>query len=67
MGIHDHVTVEGRSNSGIPGLDSLLSGGYPKGSVILVSGTPGTGKTIVCFQFIHEGLSRGEHCYKSRF
>ena len=41
-----------RISTGIEGLDSLLLGGFPRGSVTLVSGTPGTGKTIVCFQYI---------------
>ena len=49
-----------RISTGINGLDNLLNGGYPKGSVILISGTPGTGKTILCFQFLYAGLSAGE-------
>jgi KaiC/GvpD/RAD55 family RecA-like ATPase len=51
-----------RVNSGIPGLDELMNGGFPKGNIILISGTPGTGKTIVCFQFIEAGLKNGENC-----
>ncbi len=51
-----------RVSTGVNGLDNLLNGGYPKGSVILVSGTPGTGKTILCFQFLEAGLQRGERC-----
>ncbi len=51
-----------RIPSGIPGLDDLLEGGFPKESITLVSGTPGTGKTIVCFQFIQAGLDAGETC-----
>jgi len=55
-------TEEKRVSSGIDGLDGLLQGGYPKGSVILIAGTPGTGKTIVCFQYINEGLKQEEKC-----
>jgi len=51
-----------RISTGIEGLDSLLLGGFPQGSVTLVSGTPGTGKTIVCFQYIDAGLKKGEKC-----
>ena len=51
-----------RVSTGIDGLDELLLGGFPQGSVTLVSGTPGTGKTIVCFQYIDEGLKHGENC-----
>ncbi len=49
-----------RTSTGVEGLDNLLNGGYPKGCVILVSGTPGTGKTIICFQFLYAGLTAGE-------
>ena len=41
-----------RVSSGIQGLDEFMNGGYPKGNIVLISGTPGTGKTIICFQFI---------------
>ena len=51
-----------RVNSGIHGLDELMNGGFPKGNIVLISGTPGTGKTIVCFQFIEAGLKNGETC-----
>jgi KaiC/GvpD/RAD55 family RecA-like ATPase len=51
-----------RINSGIPGLDKLMEGGFVKGSTVLVSGSAGTGKTIFCTQFIWEGLKRGENC-----
>ena len=48
--------------TGIEGLDELMNGGIPKGNIVLISGTPGTGKTIICFQFISEGLRNGENC-----
>lgn len=51
-----------RVSTGIKGLDELLHGGVPRGSITLVSGTPGTGKTILCFQFINAGLQAGEKC-----
>ena len=51
-----------RVSSGIQGLDELMNGGYPKGNIVLISGTPGTGKTIVCFQFIESGLKKGDNC-----
>lgn len=49
-----------RISTGIPGLDSLLEGGYPKGHVVLISGTPGTGKSIACFQYLNEGVKQGQ-------
>ena len=53
---------DSRANTGINGLDDLLNGGFPSGSIILVSGTPGSGKTIVCFQYIEAGIKNGENC-----
>lgn len=44
-----------RSKTGIKGLDELMMGGFPKGSVILLSGTPGTGKTILALQYVYNG------------
>jgi len=43
--------------TGIPGLDELISGGFPKGRVILIIGGPGSGKTILASQFLYKGLS----------
>jgi len=57
-----HTMKDKRITTGIDGLDGLLMGGFPQGSITLVSGTPGTGKTIVCFQYIDEGLKNGEKC-----
>jgi circadian clock protein KaiC len=45
-----------RVPTGIDGLDTVLGGGVKRGSVTLVEGTPGTGKTTVGLQFIHTGL-----------
>lgn len=47
-------------STGIPGLDSILGGGIPKGYVVAVIGSYGTGKTILGLHFIYEGLKRGE-------
>ncbi len=49
-----------RVTSGIKGLDPLIEGGFPKGRSILVTGEPGTGKTIFALQFLADGLARGE-------
>lgn len=44
--------------SGVPGLDNLLGGGYPRGRVILISGGPGSGKTLMSMQFLIDGIER---------
>ena len=49
-----------RVSSGVPGLDPLIDGGFPKGRSVLVTGEPGTGKTIFALQFLAEGLAHGE-------
>ena len=51
-----------RTTTGIPSLDQLLEGGFPKGRSFLVTGEPGTGKSIFALQFVVEGLKRGERC-----
>ena len=51
-----------RVPTGIKGLDALIEGGLPKGRSILITGEPGTGKTIFALQFLAEGLGRGEKC-----
>ncbi len=42
------------------GLDEMLSGGFPAGHVVLVTGLPGTGKTCFGLQFLLAGVARGE-------
>jgi len=54
------VKIE-RVESGIPGLDKLIEGGFVKGSVNLIAGATGTGKSIFGCQFILHGLKKGEN------
>jgi len=49
-----------RVESGIPGLDEILHGGIPYRNVVLLSGGPGTGKSIFGQQFLFHGLKQGE-------
>jgi len=49
-----------RVSFGIDGLDNLLSGGLPDGSMTVVCGRPGTGKTLLASRFLYEGATRGE-------
>ncbi len=51
-----------RVSTGIQGFDDLIQGGFPKGSFVLVTGTPGSGKSIFGMQFIMEGLEKGQRC-----
>ncbi len=59
----DHKVSSERISSGIAGLDLMLEGkGYYKGSSILFSGGPGTGKTSIGASFARAAAERGEHC-----
>lgn len=51
-----------RVKTGIEDLDGIIQGGLPKNSITLVSGPPGSGKSIFCFQYLYEGVKRGEKC-----
>ena len=45
-----------RISVGVEGFDELVSGGLLPGSLTLLTGTTGTGKTIFGTQFIHNGI-----------
>lgn len=47
-------------NTMIPGLDEVLGGGLPEGSITLLSGPPGIGKTAIAMQYINNGIVNGE-------
>jgi KaiC domain protein len=46
--------------TGIDGLDEMLGGGVPRGHIITVMGSFGTGKTTFAMQFLMQGLINGE-------
>jgi circadian clock protein KaiC len=54
----DDLLLE-RVPTGVPGLDTILRGGFLKGGVYIIEGVPGTGKTIlanqICFSHIAGG------------
>jgi len=58
-----HTVSSERVSTGIDGLDRMLEGkGYYKGSSILISGGPGTGKTSIAVHFALAATARGERC-----
>ena len=50
-----------RVKTGIQGLDKLMEGGLLEGSVYLLSGNAGAGKTIFSMQFLKEGAANKEN------
>jgi circadian clock protein KaiC len=59
----DHGTSDERISTGIDALDTMLEGkGYFQGSSILISGTPGTGKTSLASSFVHSACKSGKKC-----
>jgi circadian clock protein KaiC len=56
-----HKVSSKRISTGIPRLDAMLGGkGFFRGSSILLTGTPGTGKTITACCFAQAAARRGE-------
>jgi KaiC/GvpD/RAD55 family RecA-like ATPase len=51
-----------RIPTGVPELDVLIEGGLREGKTYLVLGQPGTGKSILCLQFLVRGLMEKEKC-----
>ena len=49
-----------RISSGIERLDTMLAGGYYKGSAVLITGLPGTAKTTLTCAFASAACRRGE-------
>jgi circadian clock protein KaiC len=54
-----------RITTGLSKLDSLVEGGFPPNTVILVSGGAGTGKTLLGLNFVINGASNEKSCFVS--
>lgn len=60
--IGDHILrglLRSYCPTGIEGMDSLLSGGIPKGNAVLLLGPPGSEKHCFAMQFLAGGLAEG--------
>lgn len=49
-----------RVSSGVPGLDTVLGGGFVRGHSYLLVGGAGTGKTLLSLQWLRHGAACGE-------
>lgn len=55
--VTDFETLK-KLETNIPGFDFISNGGLPEGRTTLVSGTSGSGKTILAAQFLAEGIAQ---------
>jgi len=51
-----------RSKTGVPGLDTVLCGGFSPHQLYLLDGAPGAGKTTMALQYLLDGARCGEKC-----
>jgi circadian clock protein KaiC len=58
----DYKASSERVSSGIVHLDQMLSGGYFKGTSVLVTGTAGTGKSSIAAMFAIDICKKGQKC-----
>ena len=49
--------MDERITSGDAGLEEILGGGLPRNGINLISGLPGSGKTLLCQQFAFAGAT----------
>ena len=52
-------TIQPSIDTGVAGLNDILSGGLPGGQMYLLEGDPGTGKTTLAMQFVIAGVRVG--------
>ena len=57
---HDGDYSAGHISAGVPEIDELLNGGISRGTVTIISGPTGVGKTTLGTQFMKEAAGRGE-------
>ena len=57
---HGREHTSAKLSSGVPELDSLLSGGLTTGTITFLSGPTGVGKTTTGLQFMKEAAGRGQ-------
>jgi KaiC/GvpD/RAD55 family RecA-like ATPase len=63
--MHEHETTKTnervefeRVKTGVQGLDEMMGGGIPKGNLVVLSGDPGSGKTVLCWQYLYYGITQ---------
>ncbi len=58
--VYKQELVDEVISSGVPELDELLHGGFERGTISIISGPSGVGKSTLGLQFMKEAAGRGE-------
>jgi circadian clock protein KaiC len=58
---HRGTFQTGQLASGVVAVDSLLGGGFDRGTSVLLMGPAGSGKSSLAMQYVHAAAQRGEH------
>jgi len=58
MIVQEKSILSDRVPTGIVGLDDMIEGGFPRGSLILLAGSPGSGKTIASAYYLYYGAKK---------
>jgi circadian clock protein KaiC len=56
---HRHTVSRAQVRTGIEGFDKLLGGGIEGGSSTVLIGPSGSGKSLICLQFVREAIRTG--------
>jgi circadian clock protein KaiC len=59
LAMDDQPTSDSRLSIGSPAIDAMMDGGLYSGSVTMVSGISGTGKTVLSVQFLSSAIAAG--------
>ncbi len=59
INLHDQPTSSERISIGCKTIDDMMDGGLYKGSVTMLSGISGTGKTVLSVQFLNAAIQTG--------
>lgn len=59
VNLHDQPTSNERLSTGCKAIDEMMDGGLYRGSVTMLSGISGTGKTVLSVQFLKSAIESG--------
>lgn len=64
---HGRTFVDEPIPSGLPELDALFGGGFERGTVTMITGPSGVGKSTLAMQFLRVSAARGERAVSYSF